>query len=321
MQDSLAKVIEVVSQPDELAMHRELIQGLLATQKWIDPKYFYNEYGSTLFEQITQLPEYYPTRVETQLIKNNSAEIADVIGRGQVLIEPGAGSCTKARLLLDKLQPACFVAIDLSGEFLLAATTGLQTEFPDINILPVVDDMASLAAIPDEFSALSRTVFYPGSTIGNYRPAEALGFLQHISEVIGATGGLLIGVDLHKDSGTLNAAYNDRQGVTAAFNLNILNHVNSLLGSDFDVSQFKHVAFYNETERRIEMYLECSATHSVNIGDESVLMTAGERILTEYSHKYSLPDFADLAAQAGLTSVQNWVDKDEMFSLQYYRLG
>jgi L-histidine N-alpha-methyltransferase len=305
---------------DNHLLHAELLAGLCNGAKRINPKFFYDEYGSQLFEAITRLPEYYPTRTELGLLETYRDEIATAIGEGQVLIEPGAGNCSKVRHLLPALGPACFVPIDLSRDFLFAAARQLQLEFPNIRMFPIADDMGAKIQLPKEFDALSKTVFYPGSTIGNYEPHEALNFLRHVREVIGETGGLLIGVDLQKDSAILHNAYNDAEGITALFNLNILTHVNDLVGANFDVSQFEHVGFYNEEACRIEMYLQSLVAQTVDLGEESITFSAGERIHTEYSYKYSLGGFADLARQAGLVPVKNWVDDNNLFSLQYYRV-
>jgi len=297
----------------------EILAGLSQPAKFINPKFFYDEYGSQLFEKITHLPEYYPTRTEISLLSEHKNEIADTIGQGHVLIEPGAGNCSKARLLLRALSPACYVPIDISRDFLFNAAEKLRREFNDIEILPVAEDMRAKVILPAHLSDHPRTVFYPGSTIGNYEPQEALSFLQHIRTMIGDNGGLLIGVDLEKNSDTLNDAYNDAQGVTAQFNLNMLTHINQLCDADFDLSQFRHIAFYNEDASRIEMHLGATKEHTVEVADQSIQFLAGERIHTEYSYKYSLDSFAALAARAGLKPVKNWVDGKQLFSLQYYR--
>jgi dimethylhistidine N-methyltransferase len=307
--------------PESHLLESELMVGLTESPKRINPKFFYDEYGSQLFEEITRLPEYYPTRTEMALLESYKKEIAQTIGPGQVLLEPGAGNCKKVRLLLPALRPACFVPIDLSREYLFSAAEQLREEFPAIEILPVVDDMGAKVALPERFDDLPRTVFYPGSTIGNYQPDEAVVFLKHVREVIGEHGGLLVGVDLQKDPAVLHRAYNDTKGITALFNLNILNHINRLISADFDVSLFEHVAFYNERECRIEMHLESTVDQMVSAGGETLHFKAGERLLTEYSYKYTLEGFAGLAEQAGLVSVRNWVDKNGLFSLQYYRVA
>jgi dimethylhistidine N-methyltransferase len=319
MYNSSANEAASSTHPGQESAQREILVGLSGENKSINPKFFYDEYGSQLFEQITQLPEYYPTRTEMQLLGDHRLEIAAALGQGQVLIEPGAGNCSKVRLLLPALGLACYVPIDISRDFLFAAAKQLQHEFPAVPVYPIVDDMRAKITLPPELGDLPRTVFYPGSTIGNYEPADALRFLHHVREMIGSKGGLLIGVDLQKSSDILHRAYNDTQGVTALFNLNILNHVNRVIGSNFEVSRFEHVAFYNVEAGRIEIYLESEAAQTVTAGAEVFHFERGERIHTEYSYKYSQSSFAELAGRAGLVPVKNWIDKDGLFSLQYYR--
>lgn len=319
MQGQSAQKRSSDSNQENQQLRDEILAGLSQPEKFISPKFFYDEYGSQLFEEITRLPEYYPTRTEISLLSDHKNEIADTIGQGHVLIEPGAGNCSKARLLLRALNPACYVPIDISRDFLFSAAKKLRDEFADIEILPVAQDMQAKVTLPPQLSEHPRTVFYPGSTIGNYEPQEAFSFLQHIRQMIGDNGGLLIGVDLEKNSNTLNDAYNDSQGVTAQFNLNMLAHVNQLCDANFDLSQFEHIAFYNEQASRIEMHLGAISEQTVEVADHNIQFFAGERIHTEYSYKYSLDSFAALAKKAGLRPVKNWVDSQQLFSLQYYR--
>ncbi|MEH6581042.1 MAG: L-histidine N(alpha)-methyltransferase [Halioglobus sp.] len=296
----------------------EIRTGLRSSPKHISPKYFYDEQGSQLFDQITCLPEYYPTRTEVSILTRFANEIAEIAGRGNVLLEPGAGNCSKVRHLLQALQPACYVPIDISRDYLFAAAEKLQQEFRDIPVFPQADDMQSEVLLPPGMDEIPRLVFYPGSTIGNYTPEGAIEFLRHIRRTIGESGGLLIGVDLQKDSEILNRAYNDAAGVTARFNLNSLNHINTLTGANFDLSQFHHLAFYNEQAGRIEMHLESRIDQCVSLTGERLSLAEGERILTEYSYKYTLEGFAELAAKAGLAAQQYWTDEEDLFSLQYY---
>ncbi len=300
-------------------LKQELVEGLCAEKKYINPKFFYDEQGSQLFERIMQLPEYYPSRTEISLLTEHSEDIATIIGKDKVLIEPGAGNCEKVQHILSALKPKCYIPIDISADFLFECANKLQKEFPYIKIHAIADDMKAKVKVPATFESSDRVVFYPGSTIGNYNPDEALDFLHHAKEIVGEHGGLLIGVDLQKDKDILNAAYNDEQGVTALFNLNILNHVNKLLDSSIDIELFDHVAFYNEELCRIEMHLESKADHDVkldNIG--SVNFSEQERIHTEYSYKYTVESFSQLAAQAGLKLEHVWLDNNELFSLQYF---
>ena len=306
------------SQGVDLAALDEIRAGLKSLPKHISPKYFYDEQGSRLFDQITRLPEYYPTRTEEALLDRFAEEIAEITGQGKVILEPGAGNCAKVRHLLPALRPACYIPIDISREYLFAAADKLQREFADIPVFPVSDDMQSDIQIPPGMEDIPRLVFYPGSTIGNYTPEQAVDFLRHIRRNIGVSGGLLIGVDLQKDSEVLHRAYNDSSGITAAFNLNCLNNINTLIGSDFDLSQFRHLAFYNEQEARIEMHLESRTDQRVTLAGEAISLTAGERILTEYSYKYTVEGFAELAAEAGLAAQRYWIDDENLFSLQYY---
>lgn len=304
---------------ESMVLKQELLDGLLAEQKYINPKFFYDEYGSQLFEKIMQLPEYYPSRTEMALLEQYQNEIATAIGENKVLIEPGAGNCEKVQLILSTLKPKCYIPIDISADFLFECASNLQVKYPYIDIHAVADDMKAKVDVPDTFKNNDKVVFYPGSTIGNYQPSEALEFLKHARELAGQNGGLLIGVDLQKDKAILDAAYNDKQGVTALFNLNILSHVNKLLNSDIDIDLFEHVAFYNEEQCRIEMHLESMADHQCQLDNhEHVKFTESERIHTEYSYKYTIESFSQLAAQAGLKLQNYWIDENELFSVQYY---
>lgn len=300
-------------------LKQELLQGLLADRKYVNPKFFYDEYGSQLFEKIMKLPEYYPTRTEIALLKQYQDEIAEVIGEDKVLIEPGAGNCEKVQFILSSLKPKCYIPIDISADFLFDCASNLQTKFPSINIHAVADDMKAKVDVPDTFKNNDKVIFYPGSTIGNYQPDEALGFLKHARDIAGKKGGLLIGVDLKKDKAILDAAYNDKQGVTALFNLNVLSHINKLLNCEIDVDLFEHVAFYNEKHGRIEMHLESKADHECQLDNHGyVSFSENERIHTEYSYKYTIESFSMLAEQAGLKLENYWVDDNELFSVQYY---
>lgn len=301
-----------------LSLLDEIRSGLSKMPKQINPKFFYDEHGSGLFDQITRLPEYYPTRTELELLERYAAEIAKIAGQGAVLLEPGAGNCKKVRHLLPEMQPACYMPIDISKDYLFAAAETLQREFADIRIMPIADDMKSDIQLPTEFDGLRKLVFYPGSTIGNYTPEQAADFLHHVRRLVGVSGGLLIGVDLEKDKDILNRAYNDNAGVTAAFNLNCMNHINAITGSNFDIDQFRHIAFYNEFDSRIEMHLESLSDQRLNLLGEVIPISAGERILTEYSYKYSIDRFAELAVSVGLEPQAQWVDDDGLFSIQYF---
>lgn len=301
----------------------ELLSGLNRKQKTINPKYFYDEKGSQLFDRITRLPEYYPTRTEIEILGRYKQEISAACGTHCLLIEPGSGSCEKARLLLNDLQPSTYVPVDISADFLLQAATQLGQEYPWLNIQAVCADFNNDWSFVDDLPAGKKIVFYPGSTIGNLEPTNALEFLKQIRAMVGEDGGALIGVDLHKSSAPLTAAYNDAEGVTAAFNLNVLERVNTLLDTDFDPAFFKHHAFYNCDEQRIEMHLVSERAQTVicseknNGSDSTIRFELGETIHTESSYKYTLEGFANLAAKAGLHVERCWLDDEHLFSVHY----
>jgi len=300
-------------------LKKELLDGLSAKEKYINPKFFYDEYGSQLFEKIMELPEYYPSRTEIALLKKYQAEISETIGVGKVLIEPGAGNCEKVQYILPLLKPDCYMPIDISADFLFECAIKLQHKFPEIKIHAVAGDMKADVIVPKKFRNNDKVIFYPGSTIGNYKPADALSFLKHVRKLVGKQGGLLIGVDLQKDKDILNAAYNDQQGITALFNLNVLNHVNKLLGSDINIELFEHISFYNEEQSRIEMHLESQSDHTCNLDEFSeVTFSEKERIHTEYSYKYTVESFSELVSEAGLKLKKFWLDDNKLFSIQYY---
>ena len=298
---------------------REIIAGLQQAEKMISPKYFYDERGSQLFDQITTLPEYYPTVTERGIMQNNIAEIAALIGPRASLIELGSGSSAKTRVLLQHLaDQAVYVPVDISEDHLLTSTQQIRSEFPDLEILPVVADFTQPFALPDpSVMPLRNIVYFPGSTIGNFTDDSAHELLEVMHHVAGENGALLIGVDLQKDPGIIERAYNDSAGVTAEFNLNMLRHLNREYGSDFDLDCWSHDARYNESEGRIELRLINSTSQTINIGQETVVIEAGEGILTEYSHKYTLAGFAAMAGQAGFEVAQVWTDSEQLFSVQY----
>jgi len=304
---------------DESApLKKELLDGLAAKEKYINPKFFYDETGSQLFEKIMQLPEYYPSRTEIALLEKHQYEIAAAIGKEKVLIEPGAGNCEKVQCILSALKPACYVPIDISADFLFESSTRVKSNFPDIHVHAIADDMKAKVELPAPFDENEKVVFYPGSTIGNYNPGEALEFLKHIRELVGKKGGLLVGVDLQKDKPILDAAYNDEQGITALFNLNALNHANKLLDGNINTELFEHVAFYNEEHCRIEMHLESKADQDYKLdGSDIISFSESERIHTEYSYKYTIDSFARLAEKASFKLQSYWSDENDLFSVQY----
>ena len=295
----------------------EVLEGLRQPQKTISPKYFYDARGSDLFEQITRLDAYYPTRTEMGILRNSGPEIGKVIGPDAIIVEFGSGNSEKIHLLLDVLdRPRAYVPIDISAEHMEAAAAGIDADYPSLTVIPVAGDYTKPMHLPGH-SALDGarlTGFFPGSTIGNFPPEEAEAFLVTARDILDG-GDLLIGADLQKDPAVLNLAYNDPEGVTAAFNLNMLPHLNQLIGTDFDAGAFEHHAFYNEVLGRIEMHLVSQAAQTVHIGGSAVSFAADETIHTESSHKYTLEGFAALAARAGWRTAQTWCDAKPWFSL------
>ncbi len=302
---------------DEIA---ELVDGLRQPLKTVSPKYFYDERGSQLFEQITELPEYYLTRTELSIMSRHIGEMAALIGPTASLIEFGSGSSQKIRILLEHLVDlAAYVPVDISREHLVASADALAADYPDIEVLPVAADFTQPFDLPGPaVMPVRNIVYFPGSTIGNFSPEAASGLLEVMHHEAGIGGGLLIGIDLRKDRETLERAYNDASGVTAEFNLNVLNHLNEAFGADFDVGAFEHVAEYNEIDGRIEMYLVSEKEQIVGIGGARITIAAGERILTEHSHKYALEDFEALAASIGFRAVTHWTDADRKFAVCFF---
>jgi len=295
----------------------DLLAGLQRQQKQINPKYFYDARGSELFEQITKLREYYPTRTEMTILSRYCAEIADCCGSDCVLIEPGSGSSEKVRLLLDSLQPTAYVPLDISAEFLCESAHKLGREFPWLSIHAICADFSGQWQTRTNLPPGRRVIFYPGSTIGNLEPKEAERFLSGLHQLIGDDGGVLLGVDLHKSEQLLNAAYNDSEGVTAEFNLNILNSMNQLIDADFRRQDFSHRAFYNRELRRIEMHLVSKESQTVKVNGSAIDFHKGETLHTENSYKYSLEDFAALSDAAGFTLKKSWFDDEKLFSVHY----
>ncbi len=295
----------------------ELAAGLLAPQAWIPSKYFYDSLGSQLFDVITHLPEYYPTRAEAAIFSRHIGDIARAAGSGRNLIDLGAGNCEKAASLFRALKPAQYIAVDISADYVETALTGLRHRFPDIRMTGLGLDMSAGLSLPDSIPGAGRLFFYPGSSIGNFAPADAAGFLSDLRKQCEQQGGLLIGVDLIKDKAILDAAYDDALGVTAAFNLNALNNVNSALGTDFDVRDWRHCGFYNQTLSRAEMHVETRLAVEVRWPGGSRRFEAGERIHTENSYKYSIEEFAALLRRTGFRNIAAWTDQRNWFALFY----
>ena len=294
----------------------ELIAGLCAPRATTSPKYLYDALGSKLFEAICELPEYYPTRTEAAIFERHGADIAESVGAGATLIDLGAGNCAKAARLFPLLAPSQYVPIDISVDFLHAAVTQLARQFPAIAMLPLGMDFSSALDLPPQVSRTRRLFFYPGSSIGNFHPDDALAFLHRMRE---AGGDLLIGVDLVKDRALLDAAYDDALGVTASFNLNLLNHLNRLLGADFNLREWRHRGYFNPQESRIEMHLEARHDAVVRWQGGQRRFGEGERIHTENSYKYTPDSFAGLLREAGYQPARTWTDERDWFMVCHAR--
>lgn len=302
----------------EHQMLKEVLDGLRKPQKTIPSKYFYDERGSELFEEITKLEEYYPTRTETRILEENIEEIAGAVGEDSAIVELGSGNSTKTRLLLDHLEDiSAYIPVDISEEYLMKTVRSLKEEYPELTIKPVCADYTKPFQIPPlEKSFEYYVIFYPGSTIGNFRPERAQKFLKTISRLLVPGGGMLVGVDLKKDREILEAAYNDARGVTAEFNLNMLVRLNRELNADFRIENFSHRAFYNEGKGRIEMHLVSEKEQEVHIQGQVIGFEQGETIHTENSYKYSPGEFEALVGQ-WFDVKKVWVDDNRLFSMQY----
>lgn len=300
-------------QPDAVVIRRELHAGLLAPQPHVSPKYLYDALGSKLFEAICELDEYYPTRTEAAILSEHLKEIEAVVPKGSTLIDLGAGNCGKAVRLFESIRPAQYVPVDISVDFLREAVANLHYRFPDVDMLAVGMDFSTALDLPEGVRRHRRLFFYPGSSIGNYMPAEALAFLKRIRLACGDESGILIGVDLVKDAATLDAAYDDALGVTAAFNLNLLRHLNRLLGADFHLPDWRHHAFFNTEQSRIEMHLKARRDVTVKWNGGERIFSAQQGLHTENSYKYTPEHFTRLLHDAGFTNVQTWSDPERWF--------
>jgi len=297
----------------------EVLIGLHKPQKELPSKYFYDERGSQLFEHICELKEYYITRIEASIMQAHIKEMVELIGPRVLVIEHGCGNCEKVRFLMDHLHdPVAFIPIDISQEQLLQVAKELDLIYPQLQVLPVCADYTSSFELPVPKRESKRTVVYfPGSTIGNFDPIPAKHFLEHVASLCGSDGALLMGVDLKKDPAVLHSAYNDSEGVTAAFNLNLLVRINRELDCDFQLDGFEHYAFYNPRESRVETHLISQRGQVVHIDGETISFAKGESIWTENSYKYNLDEFEQMAAAAGLRVERVWVDERQWFSVQY----
>jgi dimethylhistidine N-methyltransferase len=297
----------------------EIIDGLTAAQKRISPKYFYDEHGSELFDRICDLPEYYPTRTEMAVMREHVDEVAKLVGPHAQVIEFGAGSTLKIRLLLDHLiEPVAYVPVDISADYLTKQAEELANDYPDLDVRPVCADFTQPFKLPAHRVRPERNlVFFPGSTIGNFSRHQALELLEVMAFEAHHDGTALIGVDLRKDPKCLRAAYNDKAGVTAEFNLNVLARLNRELGADFDLGAFRHIAVYDEDKGRIEMRLVSAKPQLVQIAGTEIRFAKDEYIITEHSHKYSVEEFRELARRAGFEPLEVWCDDQRLFSVHF----
>jgi dimethylhistidine N-methyltransferase len=316
----MSKVHQIVD-VEQQEMLNEVLDGLRKPQKIISSKYFYDQRGSELFEEICLQQEYYPTDTEISIMKNHISEIADVLGTGVSLIEFGSGSSIKTRLLLDHLHNlSAYIPVDISEKFLNQTVQILQKEYPDLKINPVAADYTKPFPIPKIDRTTKRVIYFPGSTIGNLTPEKASRFLNRHAEKLSPDDGLLIGVDRKKDPEILNAAYNDKKGITARFNKNLLVRLNRELNADFNTELFEHLAYYNSDEGRIEMHLVSCENQSVTIADVPIHFRKGETIHTENSYKYSPEEF-EILASGRYRLLKVWTDSLDYFSVYYFSVS
>jgi dimethylhistidine N-methyltransferase len=320
---ALARAPRPQPQAEASDFESDVLSGLSATPKRVPAKYFYDGAGSQLFERITELPEYYPTRCELRILRDRAGDIARLIPPGAALVEFGSGSSKKARILLRAVRKlACYVPVDICGEMIEQEATELRPDFPGLKVLPVTADICFPFDLPEEAKAASvRVGFFPGSTIGNFEPHEAAAFLRNAARILGSGATLIIGADLIKPVEVLNAAYNDAAGVTAKFNLNLLVRINRELGGSFKLDTFEHHAFYNRERHRIEMHLASLKRQKVKVAGETIDFRAGETIHTENSYKYSIESLGALARGVGWVPAGVWTDRSDYFSIQAFRLA
>jgi dimethylhistidine N-methyltransferase len=320
---ALARSPRVQQQSDDAStFEADVLAGLKATPKRVAAKYFYDGTGSLLFERITEMPEYYPTRSEMDILRDRAADIAKLIPQDAALVEFGSGSSKKVRILLKAAQTlAAYVPVDISGEMLEQEAIDLQPDFPQLKVLPVQADITQDFKLPAEaLAAPVRVGFFPGSTIGNFEPHEACAFLRHAGRILGKGATLIVGADLIKPAEILNAAYNDAAGVTAKFNLNLLVRINRELRGSFKLDTFEHHAFFNRERQRVEMHLASLKRQKVKVAGETVEFRAGETIHTENSYKYSIESLGALARGAGWQPAGAWSDARDYFSIQAFTL-
>jgi len=307
-------------QPESEDLQSAVLHGLAQSPKALHPKFFYDEVGSQIFNQICDQPEYYVPRLERQILEENAKELVQCLGEGCHLIEPGAGSGIKVRFLLDRVNAALYAPMDISSEHLKHSAQRLSDDYPELPIHAVCVDHTKQYELPAEIPKDKRVFFYPGSSLGNFSPRDAIAFLQGLRDKAGESGGLLIGIDTKKPSHVLNAAYNDAAGATAAFNLNVLVRLQEELGAKIDLNGFQHHAFYNEQKGRIEMHLKSVWKQQIDIKGQSFQLQAGESIHTENSYKYTPEEFQILAWEAGWKSEKLWLDSQAYFSVHFLRV-
>lgn len=299
------------------SLREDILTGFAATPKWASPKHFYDRRGSELFEQICRQPEYYPTRVEEAILARYAGEIAELAGSDFSFVELGSGASRKVRLLLQACRPARYLGIDISADFLRSSTLKLAADYPWLQVHALCADYSQPMRLPANFPAQRPLAFFPGSSIGNFTPEQARGFLLNLQRILPAGGGLLVGVDLLKDRRILDAAYNDAAGVTAAFNLNLLWRIRRELHSDIQPEAFGHLAFFNAGQSRVEMHLVSTRAQTVRVDGHAFYFEQGERLHTENSYKYSIEGFQALADSAGYRPVSVWTDPARLFSVHF----
>lgn len=316
------RVPRVVQPVEDDGIRREVLNGLLRTPKTLPPKLFYDETGAALFERICTLDEYYLPRAELEILRARASEIADLAGPRSALIEYGSGAGIKIRILLDALEdPVAYVPIDISGEQLERVAAELRKDYPGLAVHPVRADFTAPLVLPAATPRVRRVAFFPGSTIGNFHPSEAVAFLRRVRLTIGHDGVLVLGIDRRKGVRVLHAAYNDAEGVTAAFNLNMLTRLNRELGADFDLERFEHRAFFNDAESRVEMHLESLEDQTVCVGGVPIELDRGETIWTESSYKYDRARLDMLASAAGFEITRLWTDARDQFWVALLSVG
>ncbi len=315
----MAKNPSTIAAPSKTdALTNGVLEGMRKQPRQLSPVWFYDELGSFLFDNICELPEYYLTRTELQIMREHAANMAHHIGPDAAIIELGSGTSMKTRELLNHLEKAAaYVPVDISRDHLLEAASAIARDYSTLRVIPICADFTRPFDLPASvYAARRRVVYFPGSTLGNFDQEHAHGLLQRMRQIIGGNGAVLIGIDLKKDPRVLERAYDDRAGVTAEFNINALRHMNRELGTDFDLDAFEHTAVWVEDQSRIEMHLVSKRDQVVHVGDEDVRIGKGEHLPTEFCHKYTLESFADLAATAGLSVSRVWMDPAKLFSVQ-----